>query len=345
LQLAEQAQPWLFATDQIWQQYGITPLLKLDEKDVNTTAASISIVLTWFCDRWTVYNWPKVAFWTQEVLRRTEALPQDLAPQKQHELQRFVRKATYLMCVFEFDPQNGTEWSEHVADFMQQVRSAPDTSLDMPDLEGWFTEPPQSYLLFAADACMFWTTSNIYDLGYLARRLKGNKDLGDTVCWDTVPKQQYSLPFVNTSFDLGFSVIPSNKDFVHDEFLACQEHPLTQDILDSSCPMFGHYPKGMWGLPDNMINWGDMPEEGSETYNGVLECNAKLGVPEFAHLDYSDMFPYGDNIGIMETPEWKANATNALWNKLFGDVQGAIGDAIDDAVGDVQEAIVSAMPR
>jgi len=307
---------WVWSKDQIWAQYGIWPIPGVAfERQTNLTASSLAMVLTWFCSRWVVYSWPKVAFWTQEVLRRTEALPNALTAETQHDLNKFVRKAAYLMCVFDFDPQNGTEWSVPVADFMRQVRAAPSTSLEMPDLSGWFAEPPQSASLFTVDACMFWVTSNLCDLGFLARRLKGNKDLGDSVCWDKVPKREYNVPFMNMSLDLGFNLIPTDADFEHDEYLTCQEHRLTQEELDASCPMFGHYPEGMWGLPDWLFSFGEAPEEGSETYNGVLQCNAKIGVPENAHLDYSNLFPYADNMDLME---WNAQATKMLFDEVFG---------------------------
>lgn len=287
---------------------------------VNVWAKPVVDMVSFFCSRWLSYNWPKAAFWSQEVLRRTEALPETPSPTQKEHLEAFVNKASFLTCVYDFDPQSGTDWSPHVSEYMERVGRLPSTSLEMPMLDGWFTEPYEALELYSLDACMFWVTSNFCDLAHLARDLKGSKDYGDGICWDKVPKRAYELTISNDTYSLpfNFNLRATDDDFAHEEFLACQEKPFTQEVLDRGCPMFGHYPDGMWGMTDmgRSWSWGERPKPGSEHFETVMSCSSKLGVPGDTRMHFAEMYPYADYVGLMDTPEWKKNATDILENKL-----------------------------
>lgn len=320
---------WVWSSEDVKKQY----VVPLDRPDwlMNSYATPFSVLVSWYCSRWLAYSWAKVAFWSQEVLRRTEALPATPSPSQQEDLQKFARKATFLTCMDSFDAQKGSDWSSHVAEYMRTVAKMPSTSFEMPLLDGWFTESYASYELFSLDACMFWVTSNIYDMAYLARDLKGNKDYGDGICWDKVDRNMYNLTMGNFSLDIPFTIDPFEDNAMmdeRDEYLECQEKPLTREVLEANCPMFGHYPEGMWGLGGMFWSWGEIPSADSERYRVVMESNKKLGLPEFAQLDYVYLLPYADHVNLTETPEWKQNATLQMKEKVTGQLKDSYWQAM-----------------
>mmetsp|Transcript_43719 Transcript_43719/g.140225 ORF Transcript_43719/g.140225 Transcript_43719/m.140225 type:complete len:429 (-) Transcript_43719:140-1426(-) len=253
------------------------------------------------CPPFVAYLWPQISFWSQEILRRVEAFPDDAPAEGQAKLQHFARNAAYTSCVSYFDPRSGSDFSEHVTGHMQSVMDLPSTSLEMPDLPEYFSklEGTQRMKLVAVDACMMWTQAMSCDLGYIGRDLKGSKDTGGKVCWDKVPLPAYGMTI------LGVNMYPDRPklnesltdEFDHTDYLVCQEKPLLVEDIASWCPMAGHWPDGMWNA-----SWGEPSPLGSQRRSDVLTCNKKIGNPSFSSLtaEMVHIADEGEDVDIMK---------------------------------------------
>jgi len=252
------------------------------------------------CVEWTAFFWPMMSFWSQEVLRRVEAMPADADAVSMEKLHKFAKNASYLMCDFWFDPRNGTEWSEPVTEYMQRVYSAPATDLDMPMLDGWFRNVKRMKKLWAADSCMFWADSLMCDLGIWSRERQGSKGR-DGLCWDRVPAPEYGFTSFGASMMDDRKTAPESFDaYAREEYNECLEQPLDKADLQHHCPMFGHYHSGFL----NVSSWGAGYPAGSSQYNQVLQCQAKLNIPASASTTSALVLrPWGGNITLMDPPE------------------------------------------
>jgi len=252
------------------------------------------------CVEWVAYFWPMMSFWSQEVLRRVEALPADADEAAQEKLRQFSLNASYLMCDFWFDPRSGTNWSKPVQEYMMRVKSAPSDDLDMPRLEGFFDSTEARRDLWAADSCLFWSSSLMCDIGLWSRDMQGSKDHGDGLCWDQVPTPEYAFTALGASLQHDRPEKPDDVDaFLHPEYLQCMEKPVTQELLEHRCPMFGHYSVGFL----NVTDWGHGYEKGSSNYDQALKCQAKLKIPETVGLS-GDLVvrPWSSNISLIDPP-------------------------------------------
>lgn len=274
------------------------------------------------CLEWTAYFFPMLSFWSQEVLRRVEAVPADADEATKTKLQAFSQNASFLLCDFWFDPRQGTNWSQPVAEYMQKVKSAPSTDLDMPKLEGWFARTEAMRDLWASDSCYFWATSLMCDNGVMTRNLQGSKDHGDGICWDKVKAPEYGFTVFGASLQHDRKGAPESTDiYKHDEYLECMEKPMTQELLENHCPMFGHYQSGFL----NVTDWGHGFPAGSSEYNQVLQCEAKLGIPELVGttselvwrpwLNMTLMDPPADEQAVAFVPD--DEAANAIMANVF----------------------------
>lgn len=298
LQISSKEAPrksWVWDEKQIWKAWR-NPVGTMIMRDGPVGNFWMNIIAprnaNWGCPKWMAYWWPKVDFWGREVLRRVEAVPEDAPPAQREALQRFVRNASWFMCSETLDPRNGTEFSEHVARYYRVVAEAPASLLDLPKLDAvdpWLLDSEAKRAIYAEDQCMYWAGSLACDLGHLARKLKGARQADKDLCWDNVNIPDYGF------FDLDKKFYSESKrkphmwepeDMVHNEYLACQEHPLSEDVLESICPMAGHYPDHFWNVP----SWGKGPPEGSKLYNDILQCQDKIGIPEWPLIRLPHVF-------------------------------------------------------
>jgi len=264
---------WVWPRDLAYRQ------LHASNEMVEDFASIYSLATPWVvdeCSRFITYFWPMYSFWSQESVRRIEAFPESPTPEQTKKLQHFVRQASYLNCVWWQDPRAGTNWSAPVTEHMQMVRERPSTDLEMPDLPEWFKTVTKEFM-YVHDACIFWTSTMTCNLGYIARDIQGEKELGNDICWDKVQIPDYGYSMHN------HSLMPHRKSidqesYHHPEYLKCQEKPIGKEVLDHFCPFAGHYPDGML----NVSSWGHGPEKGTQRYNDVLKCEAKLDVPSWA---------------------------------------------------------------
>lgn len=284
------------------------------------------------CLRFNAYFWPQTSFWSQEVLRRVDALPDDMDAATQKQLQDFTRKASFLMCNFWLDPRQGTNWSQPVTEYMSKVKAMPSTSLDMPRLEGdFFTDNSTLDNLWSGDSCMYWASNLMCDVGTMARELQGRKDLSDELCWDKVATPDAGFSVFGVSLQAGRpGVADSDNDYEHPEYQACQEKPLNKDVLGKHCPMFGHYPSGYM----NVSYWGTALPKGSSGREEVLKCEKKLGIPNGSPTTSGEVThrPWDTEHGgvdLMNPPPagWKATSYFDLKNQTK-----AFTHAVRDAV-------------
>jgi len=275
---------WVYDTKDIWSNWEHPYMFEWENISVSDTpkwnaAFKLSAPMAnQFCPKWVSYYWPKVSFLSQEVRRRVQALPDDLAPQQREQLRNFTHFAGWLMCAGTLDPRRNSSYGASTARYLRKLADLPSTSLEIPTMNddphlvaNWehFTAP---------DSCTIWSIGTICDNGYLSESLMGNKAGGVELCWDKVdfPSYAFSPLLFLPSFDKTRPKRLMNRaEHNHPEYLACQEKPLTNAHLDEYCPMHGKYPDGFWGQ-----NWGRPPARGSEAYNDILQCQRKIGMPD-----------------------------------------------------------------
>merc|ERR1719215_1805369 len=204
-----------------------------------------------------------------------------------------------------------------------KVKRAPSDDLEMPKLDGWFKRTDSMRDMWASDACMFWASSLMCDVGVIHREYQGSKDHGDTLCWDKVPSPSYGFTVFNASLMDDRPAKPESVNFYkHDEYLQCDEKPMTEELLQKHCPMFGHYGSNFL----NVSNWGQGFEKDSDSYNQVLQCQAKLGIPESVGRSTELMRrPWSGNISLMDPPavdqdvsfSSSKEAGQAMMNSIF----------------------------
>jgi len=324
---------WVWPEEAAVRQTGGTPFSVKEYKDIYNF---VSPIVANQCPSYLVYFWPQVSFWSEEVVRRVEALPEAASNMERKQLQHFVRNAAYLGCAWFFDPRIGSGWSEHVAEYMRSVAGLPSSSLQLPELPAFFANVRESEpgKMIVPDVCMMWFTSNFCDLGYLARGVGTRTGRSGDVCWDKIPLP----PFGFTLFDRNLmperpTVKSSDADgYDFPEYMACQDRRLTREEVTSWCPMGGHYPDGMWNT-----SWGEPAPLGSQLRTDVLKCNKKLGIPDFART--TDMLVHiadeGEDVDIMKPFRGylldieKVRANKAVWQSSLNEAFH-FGSAVSD---------------
>jgi len=324
---------WVWSEETALRQNAGTPCVLEHNKDLCNV---FSPLVAEQCPRFVAYFWPQVSFWSEEVVRRVEALPEAASNMERKQLQHFVRNAAYLGCAWFFDPRIGSGWSEHVAEYMRSVAGLPSSSLQLPELPAFFANVRESEpgKMIVPDVCMMWFTSNFCDLGYLARGVGTRTGRSGDVCWDKIPLP----PFGFTLFDRNLmperpTVKSSDADgYDFPEYMACQDRRLTREEVTSWCPMGGHYPDGMWNT-----SWGEPAPLGSQLRTDVLKCNKKLGIPDFART--TDMLVHiadeGEDVDIMKPFRGylldieKVRANKAVWQSSLNEAFH-FGSAVSD---------------
>lgn len=237
-----------------------------------TTMAASTMNFFDFCGRWLNYFWPKVSFLTQELRRRVKALPdeKDVTPEHHSKLKTFTLAVTWLMCTNDVEVRQGKPMAAPVSRYFKALASLPSSSLEVPLFDKDLPVPADT--LSASSDCLLYMGSLACDLGYLADSLMGSKTSGDGSCWSAlqVPPFPYSprLTAMLKLTDGGQEHLMN-----HTEYLACQEKPMTQELVREYCPMHGHVAAGAFGVAD----WGKAPPEGSESYNDIQQCNSRVG--------------------------------------------------------------------
>mmetsp|Transcript_1989 Transcript_1989/g.4309 ORF Transcript_1989/g.4309 Transcript_1989/m.4309 type:complete len:453 (+) Transcript_1989:146-1504(+) len=255
------------------------------------------------CPHYVAYFWPKLSFFSQEVIRRVEYLPEDMDEATQKDLQHFTRDMAYLACTWSLDPRKDNPvpgFANVTGEYMKMIRLQPDSSLDTPLLPNGLAQNTSK--LMTTDACLFWTSSLFCDLGYMARDYQGDvhDEQPEDLCWSTIKMPPYGFTLFGMSLMDGMPKMTADQvgqEFSRPEYLKCQEKGLDEQEVRNICPISGHYPAGMFGL-----DWGVPPPVGSERRKQVNTCNKKLGNPDFTGLTSAQVHVAneGDDIDLLK---------------------------------------------
>lgn len=229
-----------------------------------------------FCTSYLAYWWPQNSFWAKQVGRRLRMVHLgdvfNLA-----RVQKFARQAAFLASMPKFDPRDGAEWGEHVAQYMRQVSES--DSLDMPMLPAFFRRSSLIDQVWAPDVSMWWVENLFCDIDYWRKGMLGTKEDGKELCWDKVKFPGYGYSPVGLSEVKGTPAWPTGfnlSDPQYPEYLACQDINLNQTLFSSLCPFAGHIEPGTFGEQ----NWGKPPPT-KEARREILLCQKKLGMEQY----------------------------------------------------------------
>lgn len=231
-----------------------------------------------FCQTWTAYFWPQMAFWTREISRRMDTLSMD-DKEGMEKIYHFIHQASLLTSIMKMDPRKGAPWEKEVAPFFREVAAQPSTNLTMPQIPDFMRTTSNQVEEWGMEVNMWWFENLYCDLDWWRKEMLGSVVIPDgEVCWDKVefPGVAYSL-FRSIEKDL--PPWPADFDPYHyPEYKQCQEFGLSKTFYDGLCPFGGHIQSGV-----NDVSWGQgIPS--AEGRKEVLKCQKKMGPLQYSKL-------------------------------------------------------------